>query len=263
MAKRANDTLKGSIYGTWQMDCGVWGIRTRNVFCYLIVGDSSAMLVDTAYGQGNLMEAIRKITDLPVICVNTHTHYDHSGGNALFEEVWAGPGGEKDAVRKKSLPHPSYALRILCDGQVFDLGGRSVTCIPIGAHHPASFAFLDEKGRNLIAGDELDPCQVLLNLRGDTARKDLLEMHRNNMLKIMSLSDRFDRILPSHNGTPLDKSYLEDFLALSEGMLEGKIQPCETVTGFGWSPLIFGGNRKLERYSCGKASFICRKERNL
>ena len=255
-----NGTLTGSRYGAWQMECGVWVIRTKNVCCYLLVGEKQAMLVDTAYGKGNLRQVVEAITDLPLIVVNTHTHYDHSGGNACWPEVWAGQNGEKDAVRGKQLPYPEYTLRTLTDGQIFDLGGRTVQCIAIGAHHPASFAFLDQRGRSLIVGDEIDPSQVLLNLRGDCTSEELISLHRDNMKKLQDLSDQFDRLLPAHNGTPLDNSYLDDFIALSDGILENRLKPCDTVTGYGWSPLLWGGNRKLLRYRYVKASFICKRD---
>ena len=56
----------------------------------IFVMSSGVTLVDTkifGYGQDILAE-VRKITDKPVTrIINTHTHYDHSGGNVEFPDT--------------------------------------------------------------------------------------------------------------------------------------------------------------------------------
>ncbi|NUP74887.1 MAG: MBL fold metallo-hydrolase [Sinomonas sp.] len=63
----------------------------------LVIGTDRALVVDTGEGprQGRqILEAVREKTDLPLVVVNTHAHYDHYFGNAVFadagvEEFWA------------------------------------------------------------------------------------------------------------------------------------------------------------------------------
>ena len=63
----------------------------------LIIGSQRAMVIDTGCGprQGrHILDAVRKKTDLPIVVVNTHAHYDHFFGNAVFAaagavEFWA------------------------------------------------------------------------------------------------------------------------------------------------------------------------------
>ena len=65
---------------------GFWRIGSvEGVFCYLLVGKEKAMLIDTGYAFGNIRQAVRSVTDRPLIIVNTHGHCDHTGGNAQFE----------------------------------------------------------------------------------------------------------------------------------------------------------------------------------
>ncbi|MFW0783580.1 MBL fold metallo-hydrolase [Gordonia sp. CPCC 206044] len=52
-----------------------------HVNSYLVVGDERALLFDTGLGIGNIDDAVRGITDLPVVVVNSHHHFDHRGGN--------------------------------------------------------------------------------------------------------------------------------------------------------------------------------------
>ena len=212
--KNGNVTPEGSVYGTYLTDYGAWGIQTRNVTCYLLVGSQKALLIDTAYGEGDLAAIVASITPLPLIVVNTHGHYDHTGGNAFFEEVWMGQGAEEEALKvdtRTSLPYPDYQIHTLEEGQIFDLGGRTVEAIGIGAHHTSSFAFLDRENRTLYTGDELEAAQVLLNVRGDDRYyKDIVKMHLATMQKLKARVSEFARLVPSHNGGPLAVSYLDD-----------------------------------------------------
>ena len=56
------------------------------VFFELLVGKEKAMVIDTGYGFGNVKEAVRNVTDLPLVVVNTHGHVDHTCGNFWFDQ---------------------------------------------------------------------------------------------------------------------------------------------------------------------------------
>jgi glyoxylase-like metal-dependent hydrolase (beta-lactamase superfamily II) len=67
-----------------------------HVNSYLILGSERAVLLDTGMGISNIRAAVEKLTDLPVLVVNSHYHFDHVGGNHLFgdiaiHELGAGP----------------------------------------------------------------------------------------------------------------------------------------------------------------------------
>ena len=55
---------------------------------YLIVGTERALLFDTGLGIGDIRAAVSELTDLDIVVVNSHTHYDHVGGNHLFGSVY-------------------------------------------------------------------------------------------------------------------------------------------------------------------------------
>ncbi|GAA4026999.1 MBL fold metallo-hydrolase [Arthrobacter methylotrophus] len=55
----------------------------------LVVGTERAMVIDTGCGprQGRqILAAVREKTQLPLVVVNTHAHYDHYFGNAVFAD---------------------------------------------------------------------------------------------------------------------------------------------------------------------------------
>ena len=54
----------------------------------LLLGTKKAMLIDTGFGFYNSKKVVEKITDLPLIVVNSHGHLDHTGGNYLYNEIY-------------------------------------------------------------------------------------------------------------------------------------------------------------------------------
>lgn len=262
--KNPNLNVNGSVYGAWKTEFGDWMIvTTGDVHCYLLIGSEKALLIDTGYGDGDLRYLVESITKLPVMVVNTHTHLDHSGGNAFWEEVYIGHGGEETAREvesSKRLPYPDYAIHFLEDGEIIDLGDRKIEVLTIGAHHASSLAFLDHKNRTLYSGDELESAQVLLCVSGEDVETEVLvQRHLKNMKKLQARKSEFDRVIPAHNGGPISTDYIDEFIALSEWILSGEAVPQETVAGFGWPANIWGGDATLERIKLGNASFICKK----
>lgn len=62
----------------WRLNSGV------------IVGAQRALVVDTGAGprQGRrILDAVREITSLPLVVLNTHAHFDHYMGNAVFQRA--------------------------------------------------------------------------------------------------------------------------------------------------------------------------------
>ena len=257
---------KGSLYGAFKTETGDWIIAAKNVNCYLLIGQTKAMLIDTAYGEGDLRAVVESITDLPIVIVNTHGHLDHSGGNAFWQEVFMGHGGEKPAralekKKKKNFADPNFDILYLEDGQVFDLGDREVEAIAIGAHHGSSFAFLDHKNSTLYTGDEIESGQVLLFASGEAiSERILVARHLENMQKLYKRRSEFNRLMPSHNGAPISVDYIEDYMELAKLIIKGEAKPENTIAGYGLSTLFGWGDKKLVRFRFGKASFIMSKK---
>ena len=52
---------------------------------YLLIGNEKALLIDSGLGVSNIREEVEKLTDLEVIVLSTHIHWDHVGGHKLFD----------------------------------------------------------------------------------------------------------------------------------------------------------------------------------
>ncbi len=226
-------------YMAWQAKEGTWFISFMNgsQYMYLLEGEEKVLLVDTGYAVGNLKTFVRKLTDKPLVVVNTHFHPDHSGGNGEFEEVYVSWNYKVDEPSVTSpgagpfpldrLPHPDYGKKLLHEGDVIELGGRSIQVLDVKpAHCNSSLFFLDQKERLVFTGDELESAQVLMfdNSKNPDAPYDVrerLENMRANTKRLKDLDGAYDWILPNHNGAPLAKCYLDDYIGLIDSIFDG------------------------------------------
>jgi glyoxylase-like metal-dependent hydrolase (beta-lactamase superfamily II) len=58
-----------------------------HVFSWLVAGSERCVLVDTGLGLADIAAAIEPVAAAPTIVVNSHVHFDHVGGNELFDHV--------------------------------------------------------------------------------------------------------------------------------------------------------------------------------
>jgi glyoxylase-like metal-dependent hydrolase (beta-lactamase superfamily II) len=61
----------------------------EEVISYLIMGQRRAVLFDSGMGIADIRSELASITNLPVVVINSHSHYDHIGGNHQFKEIWS------------------------------------------------------------------------------------------------------------------------------------------------------------------------------
>ena len=67
---------------------GVWLIaEPQHVYTWLVAGDDRAAILDTGMGVLPIRPVAESLTPLPVMVVNTHSHFDHIGGNHEFSEI--------------------------------------------------------------------------------------------------------------------------------------------------------------------------------
>lgn len=201
---------------------------------HLLMGDEKALLIDTGYGYGNLRKEVEKITDKPVIVINSHVHPDHSMGNGQFEEVYVCAAdlprihnGELSDLNellmgyaKKKVPpvylfllydrlkkKPSYETiyKELSESNTFELGGRSIKLLEMPGHTPGSIIVLDEKSRSVFAGDAVNPA-ALLHFKRDFKLKEYAKQ-----LDALAELTGYDYLYTSHIKKPLPFSFVDWF----------------------------------------------------
>jgi glyoxylase-like metal-dependent hydrolase (beta-lactamase superfamily II) len=193
----------------------------EEVISYLIVGDKRGLLFDTGLGVGKISAVVTRLTPLPVTVIDSHTHFDHVGGNAEFKEIWSRdlPFTQKnmrgqtniysrDALAPERLCgplppgvnpkshsiHPWESTRWLHDGEQFDLGGRVVEVIFTPGHTPDSLSLLDRKNGLLFTGDTFYPGPIYLFV----PETDFAAYTRA-VARLAAIESQVTLLLPGHN----------------------------------------------------------------
>jgi len=213
---------------------GAWMITGASCDCYLVEGDREAIMIDAGRSKANLRAFAQSLTGKPLRrVINTHSHFDHTGGNGWFEQALmpqeAAPSARTAMEVGVDPAELDYPIAFVQDGQEIDLGGRVLRIIELGCHSPGSIAVLDNAQKLLFCGDEVDSGQVLL-LPGYAERKGQIhsvpagavEACLGSMQRLMREGAFFDALCTGHNGSPLDPVYLEWFAALCQQILDGK-----------------------------------------
>ena len=205
---------------------GVFAIGEGGVRCYLITGTARALLLDTGYGTGDLAETVRGLYDGPVTLAHTHTHFDHTGADRQFPEIYAHPADWPMLLRRDGIAED--ALRPLAEGECLDLGGRVIEVLETPGHTPGSVCFFDRENRLLFTGDYISDVTVYLcGPEADPAQ------YRESLLRILSMEQDCDVYLGCHGKAEQDAAQGRRLLRLVDLMLVGKVQgaPAEAHDG--------------------------------
>lgn len=207
--------------------------HSEEVTCYLITGIERVILVDTGMGVGNIKTIVNQYTDLPIQVVNTHSHWDHIGGNHLFEEI-AIHEAEAEKIkqevankflriqmRKENLSRPlpaffslenyhipsSNPTRLLKDGDSLNLGNYKLEVLHLPGHSPGSICLWNNEWGQLFTGDVIYSGPLYAHLHGSN-----LPQYIRSIKRLNQILDSVEILFPAHNQTPLDRSFLEEVI---------------------------------------------------
>lgn len=207
-------------YEIIQIDANSWRIESDIVRAFLFAGTERALLVDTTNRPGPLDDAVRSLTDKPVILVNTHADADHISANDRFAEAWMHPA--EFAYYAQTRGAGFAAPRPLQDGEIIDLGGRCFEIILVPGHTPGSIALLERASGTLVCGDSISAGPVFLF--GEVRS---LEAFIASLTRLQERSGEIRSIYPSHGPFPLDGAQLACELSCAQRLLRGELTPQE------------------------------------
>ncbi len=221
----------------------------EEVISYLILGEKRALLFDTGLGVGKISAVVARLTPLPVTVINSHTHFDHVGGNAEFHEIWnrdlrysrKNMRGQtniysRDALAPERLCGPlppgadakSYSIRpwksthSLRDRERLDLGGRVVEVIFTPGHTPDSLSLLDRKNGLLFTGDTFYSGPIYLFV----PETDFAAYTRS-VARLAALQPQITLLLPAHNVPIAEPVFLRRLAAavqqVNHGQAKGRV----------------------------------------
>ncbi len=194
--------------------------------CYVVAGTRRAAVIDTSVGLSDIRRAAEGLTPLPLICINTHGHGDHIGGNWGFDRAYMNPADLP--LARETLDDPEFreGLKQLRagfppfepveDGQIFDLGGVALEAIHLPGHTAGEIVLLDRRDRILFSGDG-----IIVHLWLQLAESLPVRVQIESMKKLLPLRGDFDTILHGHCQSPCGAELYDTLLAALEDLEAG------------------------------------------
>lgn len=220
--------------------------------CYLLCGSERAVLIDTGLGVANIKKVVENLTDLSISVLTTHAHWDHIGGHKYFKDFaihenevsWLSERFplSLQAVKKNLTLKPcefpagfcldNYQIfkgiptRILHDGDLIDLGNRTLKVIHTPGHSPGHCCFYEQDRGWLYSGDLI--YQGCLDAFYPTT--DPLEFMRS-VEKVRSF--KIKKILPAHHKLNISLSLIDEIANAFQSLYhQGKLQQGNGIFDF-------------------------------
>jgi len=210
--------------GVWQFaECDAAG--NDLVDAYLVCGNKRAILIDALCISAGLYKKVRKITPLPVDVILTHGHEDHAG--VSLPEFFGKSGvyiDEKDIFLCETLC-ASKDIERLSDGQIFELGGRTLEIISVAGHTPGSVVVLDRTNELMFTGDTIGSGNFWMQLPESLP----LEIFLTNLERLHKTAEPYKNLLiyPGHRrqgSNQMTGIYLRDVLAATRRIVDGTLK---------------------------------------
>lgn len=221
----------------------------EEVISYLILGEKRAVLFDTGLGIGKISAVASKLTGLPITVINSHTHFDHVGGNSEFKDIWNrdlpythhNQRGERNTYSRDALAPErlcgrlpsgvtgrSYQIRPwksahpLRDGERVELGGRELEVIFTPGHTPDSLMLFDRDNGLLFTGDTFYPGPIYLFVPETN-----FAAYTGSVERLAALEPHVKLLLPAHNVPIANPSYLKKLAdavrQVNSGQAKGRV----------------------------------------
>jgi len=235
----------------------------EGVTSFLIIGSKRAVLFDSGLGVARIGEVVGRLTALPVTVLNSHTHFDHVGGNREFRDVrnldepyslansrgdvsealadYASRALDEDHVcgalpagvtsRKYEFPkwHVTAHIR---DGERVDLGGRELEVLRTPGHTPDSICLLDRANGLLFTGDTYYSGEIYL-----WAPETSITEYTASIARLAALAPVLRKIFPAHGAPVAEPGRLPELQAALADISAGRVAAEPAA-----------GNRRLFRF---------------
>ena len=163
-------TLIWEPYVSEGIRCNIWHVRGRD----------RDLLIDSGMGLVSLRDHVAEVSEHSLLCVATHSHFDHVGGHYEFAsrlmhaaeaEILRAPDRHNTVIEEyvtaaifEAQPfanfdpgaytiRPAPPTQLVDDGDIIDLGDRHFRVMHLPGHSPGSIALWEGTTRTLFSGD--------------------------------------------------------------------------------------------------------------
>ena len=244
-------------FEVYEVESGVFAIyepfQWQEVISYLIIGADSALLFDTGNGMGDIKAVVDQLTSKPVTVLNSHTHFDHIGGNYQFERTLSvatafsitnSHGLANATVTAEAAPQalckglptgvtqanhrirPFTITATVNEGDTIDLGSRKLEILRVPGHTDDSIVLLDREAGLLWSGDTFYAGPIWL-----FAPETDLAAYRRSIARLAALVPQLTAVFPAHNTPKASPALLIAAQKDFDEVLQGKATPVPAWEG--------------------------------
>ena len=192
-------------------------IEDGGVRFFLLTGEERALMIDSGMNTPDAKTIVEGLTDLPVELLNTHADRDHVSGNEAFRHFYMSPY-EADNLKAKGADLTKRIVPVH-EGDIIDLGNRTLEIIDNPGHTPGSIAILDINNRVLIGGDAIQDGNIFMF----GPQRNIYD-YVKSLKHILTFKHRFDTIYPSHGNFPVEPGLIEQLIEGAESIIRGEVK---------------------------------------
>lgn len=224
----------------------------QEVNMFLIMGKERALLLDTGMGIRNLKPLVKELYPGAIITVNSHFHFDHVGDNWRFQPVHVfndpcarhasengvtaadlGDQLDEDMFRmgypEGFVPNeywiPPYEVKTVEDGQVFDLGGRTLHVYHTPGHCNDAIMLYDEQARILFTGDSFYLGALYAHFHCHQFGHSDLKAYAASLQQMANKLTQLKALYVSHNDFIVEPAKLKEAADGLAAIQEGSARP--------------------------------------
>lgn len=244
-------------FEVYEVGPDIWAIyepfQWQEVISYLIVGSESSVLFDTGNGIGDIKSIVEQLTDSPVSVINSHSHFDHIGGNYQFDEILSVSTpftlSRIDGIRSEELllevspaalcrglpegvtrqdhqTRPFSIRKKIENGDLLDIGGRTLEVLQIPGHTDDAIALLDRSAGFLWSGDSFYEGPIWLFFPETD-----LAAYQASVARLAALAPDLKAVFPAHNTPTADPALLIRLRDNLDLVLAGEFEPVSVADG--------------------------------
>src|ERR687895_1863000 len=211
----AAQTLDTVQLRTERLADGVYALRGRGGNIGVAIGSDAVFVVDDQFAPltPKILAAIAALTDRPVrFVVNTHWHFDHTGGNENMGKAGALLVAHDNVRRRMStrqfiefikrevLPAPPGALPVVTfsDAVTFHINGDELMAIHLPAAHTDGDAAVYFRRANVVhMGDVYVPSYPLVDISSGGSLSGFVR----GVDRVLALINDSTKVIPGHGET--------------------------------------------------------------
>lgn len=220
----------------------------QEVISFLIFGKEKALLLDTGMGIEKMKPLVDSLCKLPYTVINSHTHFDHVGGNWEFDEVLVYKTLKNFDKLHAGIPfidvedqifegcnavefpegfHP-YEYHILpsepseLKQKEFNLGERTLKVIHTPGHCDDAIMLVDSENKILFTGDTFYPATLYAHFFNEDGKTDF-KLYADTMKKLADTYDDYT-LYCSHNEPIVESGTLSKVSDAFQNVLNDEVE---------------------------------------